>query len=135
MPTTVGWARESGAKDAAFGTAIGTDGGDFDQNAVAVHRGADGVRRDEDIASQAGFQTSVERSGFGNREAEAVAMHGQPADQQVASLGGLRNSVALGVDLQQFAFADECVQTVREFAPRSPFTPSSRKSCLWLADF
>ena len=61
-------------------------------------------------------------------------MHGQAADQQVASLGGLRNRVAVRVDLQQFAFADECVQTVGQFAAASPFTPSSRNSCLWLAD-
>ncbi len=74
------------------------------------------MRRNEDIAGEAGLETRIERSGFGNHEAEAVAMHGQAADQQVASLGGLRNGVALGVDLQQFAFADERVQAVGEFA-------------------
>ena len=80
-----GWmgARE-GADDAAFGAAIGADGGDFDQYAVAVHGGSDGVRRNEDIAGEASFQTGIERSGFGNHEAEAVAMHGQAADEQVA---------------------------------------------------
>ena len=43
-------------------------------------------------------------------------MHGQAANQQVASLSGLRNGVALGVDLQQFAFTDERVEAVAEFA-------------------
>ncbi len=65
-----------GADDAAFGAAIGTDGTDFDQDAVTVHGGCGGVRRNEDIAGETGLQTGIERSGVGNHEAEAVAMHG-----------------------------------------------------------
>ena len=75
------------ADDTAFGAAVGADGGDFDQDAVAVHGGSGGVRRNEDIAGEASLETVIERSGFGNHEAEAVAMHGQAADEQVASLG------------------------------------------------
>src|ERR1039458_9834827 len=59
------------------------DGGDFDEDAVAVHGGSGGVRRNEDIAGEAGLETGIERSGFGNHEAEAVAMHGQAAYKQV----------------------------------------------------
>src|SRR5882762_10851536 len=35
------------ADDAAFGAAIGADGTDFDQDAVAVHGGSGGMRSDE----------------------------------------------------------------------------------------
>ena len=44
-----------GADDAAFGAAVGADGGDFDEDAVAVHGGPGGMRRNEDIAGEAGF--------------------------------------------------------------------------------
>ena len=71
--------------------------------------------RNEDIAGQAGLQTGIERSDFGNHEAEAVAMHGQAANQHISSLGGLRNGVALGGDLQQLALPDECVEAVSQF--------------------
>ncbi len=76
-------ARE-GADDAAFGAAIAADGGDFDEDTVAVHGGSDGVRRNEDIAGEVGLKIRIERSGFGDDEAEAVAMHGQAADEKVA---------------------------------------------------
>ena len=84
------------ADDAAFGAAVGADGGDFDENAVAVHGGTDGVRRNEDIAGEAGLETGIERRGFGNHEAEAVAMHGQAADEQSSSLGHLSQFSVLG---------------------------------------
>ena len=45
------------------------------------------MRRNEDIAGEADLQTGIERSGFGNHEAEAVTMHGQAAYEQVSSLG------------------------------------------------
>ena len=45
-----------------------------------MHGGSDGVRSDEDIAGETGLQIGIERSGVGNHEAEAVAMHGQAAD-------------------------------------------------------
>ena len=79
-----GMGTREGAEDAAFGAAIGADGGDFDQDAVAVHGGSDGGRRNEDIAGKASLQIGIERIGFGNYEAEAVAMHGEAADQRVA---------------------------------------------------
>ncbi len=79
-----GMGAREGADNAALGAAIVADGGDFDKNAVAVHGGADGVRRNEDIAVEAGFEIRIERRGFGNHKAEAVAMHGQASDEQVA---------------------------------------------------
>src|SRR6202521_4110296 len=84
------------ADDAAFGAPIGADGTDFDQDAVAVHGGSDRMRSNEDIAGEASFQTSIERSGVGNHEAEAVAMHGQAADKDVAGhqVSGPRSRVS-----------------------------------------
>src|ERR1019366_2140811 len=80
-----GMGTREGAEDAAFGAAIGADGRDFDQDAVAVHGGSDGGRRNEDIAGKASLQISIERIGFGNDKAETVAMHGQAADKRVAT--------------------------------------------------
>ncbi len=100
------------ADDAAFGASVGADGADFDQDTVAVHGRSGGVRSNEYIAGEAGLQIGIERSGVGNHEAEAVAMHRQAADKHVASLGGLRNSIAFGVNLQQLSFTYECVETV-----------------------
>jgi hypothetical protein len=47
-------------------------------------------------------------------------MHGQAPDQHVAPLGSLWNRVALGIDRQQFAFADERVQAISQLAPSFP---------------
>ena len=75
------WMRpRQGTQDAAFSSAVGADGGDFHQYAVAVHGGSDGVWCNENVASEASFETFVERRGFGDHEAKAVAMHGEAAD-------------------------------------------------------
>jgi len=79
-----GMGARQGADDTAFGAAIGADGGDFDQDAVAMHGRSNGGRRNEDIAGEASLQMGIERISFGNYEAEAVAMHGQAADERVA---------------------------------------------------
>jgi hypothetical protein len=76
-----------GAEDAAFGAAIGADGSYFDEDAIAVHGGSDGVRGNEDVAGEARFQIGIERVGFGDDEAIAVAMHGEAADEEIVSLG------------------------------------------------
>src|SRR6266404_444373 len=96
-----------GANDSAFGAAIGAYGTDFDQDAVALHGGADGVRSNEDIAGETGLQMGIERSGVGNHEAEAVAMHGQAADKRVAwhQVSGPRFRVSV-VSLRRTAGAD-----------------------------
>jgi hypothetical protein len=108
-----GWMRaRKRADDASFGASIGAYRGDFDQYAVAMHRGCNGMRRNKDISGQAGFKAVIERESFGNHEAVAVAMHRQAADQQIAPFGSLRNGEAFGVDLQQFSFANEGMDTV-----------------------
>ena len=38
------------------------------------------MRRNKDVSGQAAFETVIERGGFGDDEAEAVAVHGQTAD-------------------------------------------------------
>jgi hypothetical protein len=59
----------------------------FDEHAIAVHRRSDGVRGNEDIAGEARFQAGIERVGFRDDEAVAVAMHGEAADEEIVSLG------------------------------------------------
>jgi hypothetical protein len=48
-------------------------------------------------------------------------MHGKAADQKIASLGGVRNSVSVAFDLQQFAFRDQGVEAVGELAASRGF--------------
>src|ERR1700728_536115 len=99
--------------DAAFGAAIGTSGDDIDQHAIAVHGIADGVRRDENIAHEARLERRTQRTGVGDDEAEAVAVHGEAADDQVFVIlvgCGLRQSVAIGIELNQFSCGDQLLE-------------------------
>ena len=93
--------------DAAFGAAVGADGANFNQYAVAVHRGSNGVRRNEDVSSQASFETVVERGNFWNDKADSRRDAWSAGRRAGCVLLWLRNGVAIGVDLQQFSFADE----------------------------
>ena len=47
---------------------------DLDQHAIAVHGGADGMRRDEDVSGKPRLQITGGRSQVGNYEPKAVAM-------------------------------------------------------------
>ena len=80
MPTTVGCARASERMMRPSARPSGRTA-DFDEDAVAVHGRSDGMRRNEDIAGEARLETGIERRGVGNHEAEAVAMHGEAADE------------------------------------------------------
>ena len=44
-----GVSASNGADDAALGPSVGADVGDFDEDAVAMHRGTSSVRRDENV--------------------------------------------------------------------------------------
>src|SRR5271170_2281529 len=113
-----GMGARQGTYDAPFGASIRPDGSNLDQHPVAVHGRPSSVWRNENIACEPAFETCIERSGFGNHEAEAIAMHRQTADEQVASLRSLRNGVTFRVDLQQFTFSDQRMQPVSQRVAR-----------------
>src|SRR5271169_6394907 len=71
------------AHDAAFGAAIGTNGGDVDQHAVAVHRVADYVGCYKNIPNETRFERRTQRACIWDDEAKAVAMHGEASDNQI----------------------------------------------------
>ena len=75
-----GMSAGDGADDAAFAASVGTDVCHFDEDAVSVHGRAGGVGRNKDVSGEAGLEAIVEGDGFGDDEAEAVAMHGEAAD-------------------------------------------------------
>ena len=105
------------ANDASFGAAIRTERGDLDQYLVAVHCRSGRGRRNEDIAGKPCLQVGIEGVGLRNHEAEAIAMHAEAPDEHVVVGRALRNRVAIGIDLQQFAFLDQGVQTVGQLPP------------------
>ena len=96
--------------DAAFGAAIRTCGDDVDQHAVTVHGIADRMRRDEDISYQARLKRSTQRACVRNDKAEAVAVHGEASDDQILVGCGLRQGVAVGVELNQFPSGDQLLK-------------------------
>jgi hypothetical protein len=69
------------------------------------------VGRDEDVSAEARFEMWIDGSGFGNDEAETIAMHGEAADEEVASFGGGGDGVALAFDVKEFSFADQGIET------------------------
>ena len=96
-----------------FSAAIGAKRSYFNEHTIAVHGRASGVGRNKNIAGQARFEIRIERGGVGNHEAEAIAMHAEAADQRVASAWfGLRDGVAIAVDLAQFAFLYQSIKAV-----------------------
>ena len=95
------------AHDATLGATIGTNSGDFDQHAIAVHRRTDGRRRDENISGQASLQAFIEQARVGYDKAEAVAMHAQAAHDQVLVGCGLGNCIAIGIYLDQLFAAHQ----------------------------
>jgi hypothetical protein len=80
---------------ASVSAAVITDVCNFNEDTIAVHGRSDCVGGYKNIPRKAGLHTFIERSGFWNDEAVAVAVHGQTANNLVAALGGLRMNVPL----------------------------------------
>ena len=100
--------------DTALGAAIGTNGDDVDQHAVAVHGVADGVRGDEDIPRQTRLKGRTQRAGVGDNKAKAVAVHGETSNDQVLIIlagSGLRQSIAIRIKLNQFAGSNQFLES------------------------
>ena len=96
--------------DAAFSAPIGTNRHNVDQHAVAMHGVADGVGRDEDISCQPRFKRRTQRTRVGDDEAKAVAVHAEASNDKVLVRGGLRQGVAIGIKLNQFARSDQLLK-------------------------
>ena len=103
-------------QNTAFSAAVGANIADFRQYPVTMHRRTDGRGRNENISSQACLQALVERTGLRDDEAEAVAVHAQAPDCQIFSRCGLRNGIAVGIDLHQLPLGDELLEPLRERA-------------------
>ncbi len=97
----------------------GRIGHDVDQHAVAVHGIPDGVGRDENIARETRLERRAERTRIGDHEAEAVAVHGEAPDNKILVIlanGGLRQCVAVGIELNQLAGGDQLLEQSVEFS-------------------
>jgi hypothetical protein len=67
----------------------------------------------KDIANQMRLERRTQGTGVGDDEAEAVAVHGEAPDDQILvrlGCGGLRQGVAVGIDLNQFSGGDQLLQ-------------------------
>lgn len=104
-----------GTNDAAFGAAVGADVGNFHQHAVAVHRGADKRRRDENVTGKARLQARVESCRIRRDETESVAVHAEAADQRVLSRGRLWKRVAIRIDQRELPCGDHPFKPFRKF--------------------
>ena len=91
------------ADDAAFGASLAGVGRELDQHLVAVHRLAGIEGRDEDIALEALARLTVQRP----YEAEAVTMHGERSDDEIAVDGRRGDGVAVARDQDEFAAHDK----------------------------
>ena len=84
-----------------------------------MHRIADGVGRDENIAGEARLDRRTQRTCVGDDESEAIAVHGEATGDQALIIflvsaalvrSGLRQSVAIGVELNQFSGGDQLLK-------------------------
>ena len=87
------------ADDTAFETALAGVRGKLDQNLVTVHCLAGIGGRDEDIALEALANFRV----YGTDEAEAITMHGEASDEEIAIDRGRSDGVPVAGDEDQFA--------------------------------
>src|SRR5579864_8734135 len=98
------------AQDSAFGAAIGANGGNFHQHAIAVHGRTDGARRNVDVAADALPHFIVLR----DHKTVTVAVHGQASGQGVLAFRSLRNRVTVPIGLHQFAARHQLPQAFRQ---------------------
>ena len=91
------------ADDAAFGASLAGVRGDLDEDLVAVHGLAGFKGRDEDIALEALAHLAVQRAD----EAEAVAVHGERADDEIAIDGRLGDGITVAGDQDELAADDK----------------------------
>ena len=101
--------------NASFGATAGAEGADLNQHAVAVHGRSNSRRWNENVSSQARFQTCVKRTGVGNDEAKTVAVHAQPSNHKVLAWVGLRDCVAIGVNMKKVAAGHQPFEALRKF--------------------
>jgi hypothetical protein len=87
------------AHDAAFGAALAGVGRELDQNLIALHGLGDVEGRDEDITLEALANLAI----GGTEEAEAVTMHGESTDDEIAVDGGGCDSVPVARDEDELA--------------------------------
>ncbi len=83
---------------------------DIDQHAIAMHGISDSVRRNKDVSNHACLHRWAERACVRNDEAETVAVHGQPSRNKILVGGGLREGVAIGIQLNQLSCCDQLLQ-------------------------
>ena len=109
----------------SFGPAVGTDGANLNQHAVAVHGGTDKRRWDENIPGKARFQGFIECAGIGDDEAEAIAMHAEASFQHILSGGGVGKGVAVRIHAQELAAGHQAFELPGELgtglAPQAQF--------------
>ena len=85
-----------------------------------MHRGANRGGRNENVTREARFQIGIERTGVRDYEPETIAMHAEASDERVAAGSGLRDGVAVGIHLKEFALLDQSLQALGQFAAAVP---------------
>src|SRR5579884_4331416 len=109
-----------GAQNPSFGSAVVANGCHFNQHAVSMHCGADGMGRNEDVGLQSRFQTPTRRGKIRNYKSKPIAMQAQFSCYQILPGSTLRDCVSIAIDLSQLATRDHLLQSAREFFARIP---------------
>src|SRR3954447_3723385 len=75
--------------------------GDFGQHLIAMHRRADRVWRNKNVAGEPSFQVRRSRSKIRNHEAESITVKAEFSGDQIftGSGGSLRNCVSVRIHL------------------------------------
>ena len=120
-------------EDAALGLAVGPNVDYLDQHPVAVHGRPDGMWGNKNVSRKAGLQRRTGGGDLRDHKTEAVAVHGQPAHNQVLVRGRLRNRVAIRLNLPELPPATSFCSRSCSSRRSSPCSPNSRTSCLYPA--
>ena len=111
-----GLTQEQLAARAGLSPAAITDIRDFNQYAIAMHRRAYRMWRNEDVPRETAFQIRSSRREIRDDETESVAMKAQLSGNQVfpGSSRGLRDCVSIRVHLYQLAARNHFLQPTGE---------------------
>src|SRR5215813_9519103 len=107
-----------GAQNASFTATVVADRAHLDQDAIAVHCGADSVRRNEDVRGNARLEVRRSSREIRDDESEPIAMQAQLASNQILSRRSMRNRVVVRINLCEFAARDQLLQSPGELFAR-----------------
>ena len=119
-----------GTHQTAFGASVRSDVCDFYQDVVAMHGGANRMRRHKNVARQPSFQVRRGRCKLRNHESKTVAMQAEFSRNQVLARRSLWNRIPIRVHRNQLSYAPQLLQALIEFTPLVSMEPKFTQELL-----